>query len=173
MNRFDKKYNILLNEFLGTLASAAGSFLKAGEDPAYLFNLKQKPNQKKLYGKENPPKVGKLAVYANNTEVVGRVVKPLDKNGQFGIALIKPNGQQSEFEFAQTEKKPYWHIEYTEIVLKNHVDGKDTMLKKKDSKGNDVWQVSPSKEIPYLMVGKNTKFENWISYDDYLKQSKK
>jgi hypothetical protein len=171
------KFDTVINEFLGSLvkgaASATGSFLKAAEDPAYLFNLKQKPNQKKTFSKENPPKVGKLAVYANNTEVVGRVVKPLDKNGQFGIKLMKPNGKQSEYEFVQTEKKPYWHIEYTEVVLKNHVDGKDMMLKKKDSNGNDVWQVSPSKEIPYIMVGKNTKFENWISYDDYLKQSKK
>lgn len=173
MNRFDQKYNSILNEFFGGLASAAGSFLKAGQDPSYLFNRKtNNKKDKSTFDIKNKPKVGKLAVYANNTEVIGRVVKPINNEGQFGISLIKPNGQRSDYEFVKTEKKPYWRIDYIETIDRNHIDGKDVILKQKDSNGNNISQISPTDEIPYVMVGKNTKFESWISYDEYIKRSK-
>lgn len=171
MNRFDEKYNTILNEIFGTLASAAGSFLKAGKDPSYLFNMKNqgKKGKKDIYDKKNFPKVGKLVVYGNNHEVIGKIVTPLNKEQQFGVQLIKPNNQPSDFMFVKTEKEPRWRIDSIEKINTLHINGKDMILK--DNKG--ILQSSPTKEIPYVMVGKNTRFENWISYDDYIKQNKK
>jgi hypothetical protein len=171
MNRFDHKYNCILNEIFGTLASAAGSFLKAGQDPAYLFNMKNqgKKGKKDYYGPENPPKVGKFAVYTSNPEITGLVRAPLNKQGQFGIFLMKPNKKPSDYVFVKTASKPYsWRLDYLKSVMDKHQNGKDKIVVE-----NNVEQLSPSKEIPYIMVGKNTKFDGWMSYDDYLKQNKK
>lgn len=185
MHKFDKKINYLLNEVLGlgTLASAAGSFLQAAHDPAKGIDIisksldKDKKEREKTesqsYSLDNKPKEDSLAVYVNNTEVIGRVMTPMDDKGQFGIQLIDPENKPSQFTFAKTQKKPYWHIEYTSVINANNSNRKDLVLKEKNNKGKQVLQMSPTKDIPYVIVGKNTKFENWMSYDAYLKSSKK
>jgi hypothetical protein len=181
MNNFDKKCSSLLNEFLG---SAIGSFLKAGKDPSYAFDLagKRKQEAKKLEGSyyniENQPKVGDLAVYANDTKVVGRVRTKVNKDGQFGIALINPNNQPSEYVFVKTEKLPKenpgrsWRLDFLRPVIAKNNNGKDKIVKEQGSQGRMIEQISPSEDYPYLMVGKRTNFENWMSYDAYLKSQK-
>jgi hypothetical protein len=181
MFKFDKLINEVLG--LGTLASATGSFLQAAQDPAKGLDIisksiekskKEKEQTENLpYSLDNKPKENSLVVYADNREVVGRVVTPMDDRGQFGVQLIEPDEKTSQFSFVKTEKKPYWHIDYVSVIQNNHINGKDLILKEKNQKGKDVLQSSPTKEIPYILVGKNTRFENWISYEAYLKSNKK
>jgi hypothetical protein len=184
MNNFDKKCRLLLNEFLGGLASAVGSGLKAAKDPSYAFELAGKRSQEKekkkggSYSMDNRPKVGDLAVYVNDTKVVGRIRTKMNNDGQFGIALINPNNQPSEYVFVKTEKKPKenpgrtWRLDFLRQVVANNNSGKDKIVKEQGSQGRMVEQISPSEDYPYIMVGKRTNFENWMSYDSYLKSQK-
>jgi hypothetical protein len=191
MTKFNNLVESILKEgVLGALGSAAkfattaaGTAISAAEKPGETLSSimgdiksssQEKENLKKSsYGMQNPPKIGDLAVYSDNKEIIGKVMTKIDKQGQFGIRLIKPDDKVSEFEFVKTNKRPYWHINYVNIVTDNHISGKDVMLKEKDAQGKDVLQVSPTDEIPYVMVGKGTKFENWIPYEYYLEDQKK
>lgn len=191
MTKFNTLVDSILKEgILGALGSAAkfattaaGTAINAAQKPAETLSSvmgdikaagKEKEQLKNSpYGAQNPPKVGDFAVFANNNEIIGKVTTKIDKQGQFGIQLMKPDGKASEFEFVKTDKRPYWHIDYVNIVTNNHINGKAIILKEKDQQGRDVLQVSPTVEIPYVMVGKGTKFESWIPYEAYLNDQKK
>lgn len=180
MNNFDKKCKTILEGIF----SAAGSFLKAGKDPSYVFDLAGKKGQEKeklkggSYNIENPPKVGDLAVYMNDTKVTGRVRTKINKDGQFGIALINPNNQPSEYVFVKTEKLPKenpgrsWRLDFLRPVIEKNNNGKDKIVREQGPQGRTIEQLSPSQDYPYIMVGKRTNFENWMSYDSYLKTQK-
>jgi hypothetical protein len=171
MNRFNEKCDVILNEFL---SSMLGSVLKAGEDPSYFFSTldKNKKNKEVQYKKQistdNPPKPNSLVVNLNQTEVTGRVASRMDKNGQFAVQLMNVNRKPSEFVFVKTKQKPYWRLEYKVTIDQNLQ--KDPILIEKDPAGNDVSQISPSTQIPYLKVGFNTRFPNWQDLEEFKKR---
>jgi len=171
MSRFNKKYNFILNEFI---SSMLGSALKAGNDPSYLFSTLDKyeknkeAQSKKQISTENKPKPNSLVVNLNQTEVTARVASRIDKNGQFAVQLMDVNRKPSEFVFVKTKQKPYWRLEYKDVVNQNL--RKDPILTEKDPAGNDIPQISPSTEIPYLKVGFNTRFPNWQDLEEYKKR---
>lgn len=191
MTKFNKLVDSILKEgvlgalgsALGTATTAAGTAINVAKNPAEglsglvgdIKTASKKAEEMKgaPYAPDNPPKVGDLAVFADNKEVTGKITTKIDNQGQFGIQLVKPDGTVSEFEFVKTEGKPYWRIDYVNVVTNNHVNGKDLIMKQKDQQGIDILQISPTAEIPYVMVGKNTKFENWIPYKSYLEDQKK
>ena len=131
------KFDILINEFLGDLvkgtASAAGSFLKAAEDPAYLgqaiqkYQSEKQKTQGQIYTIQNQPKVGDIAIYVSNPEVtakVGTLVNTKDDSkmlaGQFQVTLMKPDNTPSKFSFVKTQKQPQWRIEEDVIINRNN-----------------------------------------------------
>jgi hypothetical protein len=189
--KFDKRIKDILNEnILGSIASnvasGIGAGIEAAESPAKGFsriaqtlsNKSKEAEEKKgqPISNDNKPKEGQIVVYQNNKEYTGKVVKVTEgskqtvitSDGKFGITLMKPDGQLSEFEFVKTQKKPYWYIENVNVVTNNHINNKDLILKE-----NGILQVSPTVEIPFVLVGKGTKYENWIDYNAYLKNENK
>lgn len=184
MKKFDAKIKeILIKE---GIFSAIGSGIKAAENPSQglagaFQGIENKEKEfEKTKGQpidvNNKPKEGQMLVYQQNKQITGKVVKisengeskVITKDGKFGITLMQPNGQTSQFEFVKTQKKPYWRIDYVDLVTDNHINGKDIMLKE-----NNILQVSPTVEIPFVLVGKGTAYENWIDYDVYLKGENK
>lgn len=187
MMKFDKRIKDILNEnILGNLASAVGAGIEAAESPAKGFSRiaqtisDRSKKTEEMRGQpvsiDNKPKEGQMVVYEGNREYTGKIVKitegakqtTITKDGKFGIMLMKPNEQLSEFEFVKTQKRPYWRIDYVNVVTDNHVNGKDLILKE-----NNILQVSPTVEIPFVLVGKGTKYENWIDYEAYIKNQNK
>ena len=182
MQKFDQKVNVLLNEILGSLASGVGSFLKAAEDPKTGVDIIRKSLQDKgkkqdmPLGSENKPKVGKMAVYSGNHEITGRIRTKINNDGKFGIQLakIESNGKisPSEFSFVKTKSKPYWRVEYNDVIWDKHNNGTDKILDGPIQSGKVVQQISPSKNIPYVLVGKGTRYEKWIDWKTFQKSNK-
>lgn len=185
MKKFDAKIEeILVKE---GIFSTLGSAIKAAEKPAEglasafqgIENKEKEAEKAKgqpVDAVDNKPKEGQMLVYQQNKQITGKAVKisengeskMVTKDGKFGITLVQPNGQASEFEFVKTQKKPYWRIDYVNVVTDNHINGKDLILKE-----NNILQVSPTNEIPFVLVGKGTAYENWIDYETYLKGENK
>lgn len=180
MKKFDAKIEEILKEnILGNIAAAVGAGIEAAESPAKGFgrilqtSTEKEKEAEKVKGQpinitNNKPKVGQLLAYEPNKQITGKVVKLQDgkaftRDGKFGIALIKPDGKASEFEFVKTKDKPYWRIDYVNVVTDRHISGKDIILKE-----NNILQVSPTQEIPYVLVGMGTAFEKWIDYKAYI-----
>lgn len=191
MQKFNQKVEVLLNGFLGSLASGvgslasgAGSFLKAAEDPKAGIDIIRKSLDKKDKEKiapigsnsKNKPKVGKMVVYADNNEITGRIRTKLDKNKKFGVELLKiePNGKlvPSEFVFAKTKSKPYWRIEYSDVIFDKHNNGSDPIISAPNQAGKMVQQVSPSKSYPYVLVGKGSRYQKWLDWETFQKSQK-
>jgi hypothetical protein len=113
-------------------------------------------------------------VYAKDPEIMGIVATNINDKGQFGIKLLNFDAKDlkkflpSDYSFVKTMKKPYWHIEHNDVIDRNHVSGKDEILKQKNKDGQTVRQFSPSEDIPYVMVGRGTRYENWYDWKNYF-----
>jgi hypothetical protein len=180
MKKFDAKIEEILNEnILGSIASTIGAGIEAAESPSKGFSrllqtsAEKEKEAEKIKGQpinitNNKPKVGQFLAYESNKQITGKVAKLTDgkaftQDGKFGISLVNPDGTPSEFEFVKTKDKPYWRIEYVNVVTDRHVSGKDIILKE-----NNILQVSPTQEIPFVLVGMGTAFEKWIDYKSYI-----
>ncbi len=159
-----------------------GSFLqgiemaKKGQLP-FDFKKTEKPStseKKEIIGKENRPKINQKVINAKNPEITGVVMTDLNNKGQFGIKILNFDEKNpkkflvSNYLFVKTVKKPYWHLEQNDVIDRNHISGKDEILKQKNKEGEMVKQFSPSEDIPYVMVGRGTRYENWYDWKNYF-----
>jgi hypothetical protein len=186
------KFDTVINEFLGSLvkgtASAAGSFLKAAEDPSFLgqtiknYQTEKGKKEGQSYGVNNQPKPGDIAIYQQNPEVTAHIdtkvaTAPYKKEnvefleGQFQVTLMKPDRKTSPYSFVKTENNPDWRIEKDEIILRNESGPqkkKDFVLTETDPRT----QRPVRQQFKTMVVGKSTKFPNWSSYKAYVNSQK-
>jgi hypothetical protein len=173
---------MILNEFLGSAAAtdfsrafASAASADAGDPNASTTraNLAGKPvnnsnsdkKDKKSYSQSNKPKRGDVAVDKTG-KYKAKVVSDMDQNGRYGVTPHSEGSGTPNYYFVKTtdDLKTWRPVDKNLIDFKKYTaNGKP--IANKDLNGKPTpYQICPSKEIPYIIVGNTgTDLDTWYN----------